>query len=340
MRFPLTRWTGAPLLALLAIAAPASTDRVAQAPPRSTCALETTERIVVVGDIHGAYDRFVAILRRAGIIDARRRWAGGRATFVQTGDIVDRGPASRAVLDLLRRLETEAPKAGGRVHVLLGNHEVMRMFGNRTSTSQGEYGEFQSFDSDPMRDRGADRPALGLDVQPGAAEMQVAFSPSGDYGRWLRSRDTMVMINRIAFLHGGISPTVAALGCDGINQGVRDEIKAGAPAPDPVRSLSAGPNGPLWYRGMVEFYQPAMTTDEVRGVMRVLGAHVMVVGHTFTPDHRMRPVHGGRVVLVDTGMVGGPFFPGGVASALEIAGGVFTAIYEGHREPLMRISPR
>src|SRR5580765_601658 len=89
----------------------------------SPCEIETTERVVAVGDIHGAFDNFVAILRAAQVIDNRNRWIGRRMVLVQTGDVLDRGPDSRKAIDLLRRLERDAPRAGGRVVSLLGNHE-------------------------------------------------------------------------------------------------------------------------------------------------------------------------------------------------------------------------
>src|SRR3954470_5427140 len=86
-------------------------------------------RVVAIGDVHGAGEPFVAILQRAGLIDAQRRWTGGATVFVQTGDLLDRGTAVREVLDLLMRLEPEAAKAGGRVQALLGNHEYMNLLG-------------------------------------------------------------------------------------------------------------------------------------------------------------------------------------------------------------------
>src|SRR5437867_6471690 len=92
---------------------------VAVPPPR--CGSAPPERIVAVGDIHGDFDAFVAILQQSGIIDAEQRWSGGRATLVQTGDIVDRGSKSRQAMDLLMSLEKQASKAGGRVVALLGN---------------------------------------------------------------------------------------------------------------------------------------------------------------------------------------------------------------------------
>src|SRR5262245_14767347 len=111
--------SGATLAAALAVAWPAADGRIAAQQPPSVCNLQTTERIVAVGDVHGGYDQFVALLRAAGIINNRNRWSGGRTVFVQTGDVIDRGPESKRALDLLRRLERDAEDAGGRVFALI-----------------------------------------------------------------------------------------------------------------------------------------------------------------------------------------------------------------------------
>ena len=71
-------------------------------------------RVVAVGDVHGAYERFAAILHSAGVVDENGRWSGGKTQLVQTGDVLDRGTDTRRCLDLLMRLEGEAKKAGGR----------------------------------------------------------------------------------------------------------------------------------------------------------------------------------------------------------------------------------
>ena len=112
--------------------------------PAFPCDVQTTERIVAVGDIHGAFDQFVAILRAAGLIDNRNRWSGKKAVLVQTGDILDRGPDSRKALDLLRKLEGDAQRAGGRVYALLGNHEFMRLVSDWRYVSQGETDAFKN----------------------------------------------------------------------------------------------------------------------------------------------------------------------------------------------------
>src|SRR3990170_6802605 len=128
-----------PRLVLAAVAAVATGLLTAPTLPvaaAASCEIDRIERIVAVGDVHGAYDQLVDILRTAGLLDARMRWSGRRTHLVQLGDVVDRGPDSRKVLDLLRRIEGDARRAGGAVHVLLGNHEVMRMLGDFRYTVQ------------------------------------------------------------------------------------------------------------------------------------------------------------------------------------------------------------
>ena len=316
------------------------------------CNIRTTERIVAVGDVHGAFDRFVAILQEAGLIDRRRRWSGGRAILVQTGDVVDRGPDSREALDLLRKLEGEAARAGGRVYALLGNHEVMRLHNHRQYISAGEYQEFKTIDSEDLRERAfelvakenADRARaagqafddrafrkLFFEENPlGSVEMQIAFSPTGEYGKWVRERDAVIKINDILFLHGGISPAVAPMGCAAINKTIRDELKLPAPA-EPDKFLATRADGPLWYRGLVDG-TAGIGAAEIDAIMKPFDARAIVIGHTSSVDYKIKAVFEGRVVLIDTGMLNGTFYPGGVPSALEIAGETWTAIYEGKRE--------
>jgi len=325
----------------------------AQTVPDS-CAITTKERIVAIGDVHGAYDRFVAILRAAGLVDGRERWSGGRTVLVQTGDMVDRGADSRRALDLLRRLERDAPRAGGRVHALLGNHEVMRLLGDLRDVSQEEYAAFRGGTSEETRDRvyekvsataASQAKAAGqtfddtayrrrfLQETPlGAIEMLIEFGPNGDYGRWLRTHDTMVKINEIVFVHGGINPAVSMLGCNAINEKVRAELTAATTAADP-NALSNSETGPLWYRGLAT--EPEATlAPELEMILQRLGAKTIVIGHTVSSGGTIATRFGGRVVQIDTGMLNGKFYPKGRSSALEIDGDKLTAIYEDHRDAI------
>lgn len=352
-----TRVLGAAILAaLLAAVSLQAAQRQAPAAAERPCDIQTSERVVAVGDVHGAYDRFVRILRAATLIDQRDRWNGGRARLVQTGDVLDRGADSKRVIDLLRRLEREAAAAGGRVHALLGNHEFMRLVGDWRYVSPGEFKAFQTGESADLRDRvyafnaerlerrareekrsfdpRAYRAEFMKEFPLGYFDMQLAFGKEGEYGRWVRSRVAAVKINGVLFLHGGVSDEVANLGCEGLNAEVqRDLAAAPVPAEKLMSLLSSAEDGPLWYRGMAQEPEETFLPTFERILTR-LGARAIVLGHTPMPGGRMTTRFGGRVLLIDTGMLGGEFYPGGVPSALELHGAEITAIYEGRRERL------
>jgi 3',5'-cyclic AMP phosphodiesterase CpdA len=115
------RWIGALAFALLTLMAPADAANAAQ-------------RIVAIGDLHGDYAAWTVIARDSGLIDASGKWTGGKTVLVQLGDITDRGPDSLKIIADLRRLQVESAKAGGRVVVVLGNHEAMNLDGGGSST--------------------------------------------------------------------------------------------------------------------------------------------------------------------------------------------------------------
>ena len=320
------------------------------------CDIRTTERVVAIGDVHGAYDQFVAILREAGLINDRQRWSGGRALLVQTGDVLDRGADSRRVVDLLQRLERDAARAGGHVYSLLGNHELMRVVGDWRYVSEGEYKAFVRGDSEDVRtavlervmtaaaerasaqkqtfDRAAFREQFITDVPLGFIEMRVAFEATGAYGQWVRSRPAMVKVNDIAFLHGGISEAVATLGCEGLNETIRKDMAALPTDPERIMALlGTTETGPLWYRGLAS--EPEATFEPtLERILKGVGARGFVIGHTPVPGAIVTRF-GGRVVQIDSGMLDGTFFPKGVPSALELRANSLTAIYlGGRRTPL------
>jgi hypothetical protein len=90
----------------------------------SAKSLAQYKRVVALSDVHGMYEHATTLLQAAKIIDNQHQWVGGRTLLVITGDSIDKGPQSLEVLALWMRLQEEAPKQGGRVIVLLGNHEA------------------------------------------------------------------------------------------------------------------------------------------------------------------------------------------------------------------------
>jgi hypothetical protein len=106
-------------------------------------------RIVAFGDVHGAFDQMFRLLRELQIVDASGNWSAGTTHLVSLGDLLDRGPQSRKVMDLLMKLQPQALAAGGRVHVVLGNHELMNLTGDLRYVSAGEYAAFAASGASP-----------------------------------------------------------------------------------------------------------------------------------------------------------------------------------------------
>ncbi len=189
-------------------------------------------RIVAIGDVHGAFTEFTTLLQRVGLIDGKRRWAGGTTTFVQIGDLLDRGARSRECLDLVMDLERQAEKAGGKVIPLLGNHETMNVMGDVRYVTPEIYRTFATDRSEDVRAQALQNYAevlsahVGhvhsllvpsgdaarkkwLDGHPlGYFEYRDAFAPDGKYGRWIRRHQAIVQIGDGLFLHGGLNPAL------------------------------------------------------------------------------------------------------------------------------------
>lgn len=234
-------------LALVAPWAEAEDGKAAPGAPASV----PPSGITAIGDVHGDFKTFHALLVKAGLIDQESRWAGRKRHLVQTGDLLDRGPSSRQALDLLIRIEREAEAAGGRVTVLLGNHEVMNMVGDLRYVTVEEFAAFTK-DEDPAerarrragvlslaragspllksnyyRDLYRFLNAVALDrvFPPGFFGHRTAFSPAGRYGRWLLGKDAVLLAGKSIFLHGGLSPRYAALPIEEINRQVKEAIR-------------------------------------------------------------------------------------------------------------------
>ena len=227
------------LLPVLLLALPTG---AATTPPNSPPLL------VAIGDVHGDFEDFCSILQHVGLIDEQRHWTGGKTAFLQLGDLIDRGPKPRQVLDLMLSLDEQSAKAGGRVVALLGNHEMMNLMGDLRYVSVGNYASFADSDSENLRQSAFQKyfawrkahPQLLAELnQPvlpeteaewmirhplGFIEHRAAFGPTGIYGKWLRQRFALVKIGGVIFLHGGINPDLTSLGLDQINDRIRGEM--------------------------------------------------------------------------------------------------------------------
>ena len=342
-------------------------------------------RIVAVGDVHGAYTQLVGLLKMTGLVDDDLHWSGKDTTLVSVGDMLDRGPGSRKVLDLLMRLQSEAPASGGAVHVVMGNHEAMNLVGDLRYVSKAQYGEFAADEPQSMRDaayaRFVKRQATSLPAEqarrafdkrypPGYFARQRAFLPSGRYGKWLLSLPAIIVVDDTAFMHAGLSQRFAETPPGKLNERIDEDLRrylalrarlvaAGVlPEADMQQDLSLadrargglkehpnpvlakqldefirlgeapelGVEGPLWYRGAV-YCKPILARPTLEDALHDLGVSRIVIGHTPTQDRRVRSRDGGKLIMLDTGMLSQYFH--GHPSALIIQNGKLSVRYLG-----------
>lgn len=275
---------------------------------RGPVELPPVDSLYVVGDVHGEYGRLRALLRNAGLVDAAGRWRGGRRHLVLLGDLMDRGPDVTRLLWYVYELEAEARAAGGAVHVVLGNHEVMVFTGDHRYVAPKErlLAHLHGLDYGRMYD-----PRSSL------------------IGRWLGSKPAAIRIGSVLLAHGGIGRGYLDYDLEAIDDSLATFL--GEPlfrrwsdstvAVPPMDSAAVGrrvdfffgDESPFWYRGYAWSGEesrdaaggapgeggstPADAGSELADVLDRYGSRVHVVAHT--PVETIGTRFGGRVILVD-----------------------------------------
>ena len=255
--------------------------------------------LFAVGDLHGDVAQAHAVLRLLGLIDEDRSWAGGNATLVQTGDLVDRGPESLPLMRYFQALQPQARAAGGRVVTLMGNHEALNVEGDLRYVDANE-----------------------LAAAGGSAAWSALFAPDGEMGRAIGAYDVAVVAGdgpcRTLFVHAGLRPELLAAEGSRLSDGGLSG--GGLSDGDGLAQLEAlnrraraqllvhphtgllGSSGPIWYRGYAQRSEAEVCAALWR-TLQAVGAHRMVSGHTIVPSHRSVLTRcGGAYHMIDVGM--------------------------------------
>jgi hypothetical protein len=246
-------------------------------------------RVVAIGDIHGDFERFTEVLRLCQVTNAQGNWIAEKTHLVQTGDVLDRGPDSKKVMDLLMTLESQAEAAGGRVHALIGNHEYMTMQGDLRYVSDGELKVFGD---------GPRVTPIGQPPQGPLLRYRTAFRPTEKYGRWIAGHNAVVKINDTLFMHGGLGPRYLNRDLQQVNDFIRAELLGSR---DATTGVGADPEGPLWFRGLAESLQEQVLTRYLTALAGAQKAQRIVMGHTIQ-EKGISLQAGGRLALIDVGM--------------------------------------
>lgn len=224
----------------------------ADAPALPAWRQPSVARVVAIGDLHGDLDATRAAFRAADLLDGQDHWAGGSTVVVQTGDQLDRGTQERELIAFLQRMETEAHAAGGTLHVLNGNHEIMNAEGDFRYVPPAGFADFQG--------------------QRARAEL---FAPGGRHARWFATHNTVLIVGDTAFVHGGLTPSHVEFGVEKLNLAVRDYFWNGAHLP----GIMTDESSPVWHRTYA-LRDDSATCATLHETLQRLNVARLVIGHT------------------------------------------------------------
>ncbi len=263
------------------------------------------KRIVALGDLHGDLGATRQALRLAGAIDESDHWVGGDLIVVQTGDQLDRGDEEQAILEMLDRLQDEALAAGGALHLLNGNHELMNARPDLRYVTEGGFADFQDAVVIDRED------SLLLAQEPDQKARVAAFRPGGPFAILLAERPVVLVIEGNVFVHGGVLPLHLDYGLDRLNDEVHDWLLGQGEPPAFIHTRES----PTWTR---DYSDEADAEDcgQLEEVLGRLGAERMIVGHTVQEDG-ITPFCEDKVWCIDSGM---SEYYGGRIEVLEIVG--------------------
>jgi len=231
------------------------------ATPDYTQTFSGIENLIAISDIHGQYETFVRLLISNKVIDKNLNWIFGNGHLVVLGDLMDRGPKVTESLWFVYQLEKKAKISGGKVHVLLGNHELM-VLNNDTRYINNKYQETSK---------------LFL------TSYSKLFSENTILGNWLRKKPAMVKINDILFVHAGISLELVRkeISIEKANKLFINQITGKSwdiILNDSLLTFMMGDYGPVWYRGYFDL--PVLHEYKIDFITNYFDVNHIVVGHT------------------------------------------------------------
>jgi serine/threonine protein phosphatase 1 len=157
-----------------------------------------SHRAYAVGDIHGRLDLLQSLL---GLIEADvRKRRTMRTSIIFLGDLIDRGPDSAGVVELLRTFEPSYANAV----FLMGNHEEVML--RVLDGDSGLYTQWMKFGgAECVRSYGAD-PAALRKMPPDEAIALLRHRVPGSHVEFLGNFADTISFGSYLFVHAGIRP--------------------------------------------------------------------------------------------------------------------------------------
>lgn len=283
--------------------------------PTEPCVFAQPDKLLALSDIEGNFDAFRLLLQKNGVIDDSFNWTFGTGHLVIAGDVFDRGMQVTECLWLIYSLEDKAKVAGGYVHFILGNHEIMNL-SNNFRYVQNKYK--------------VNAKSMGIDYN-------KLYGKGSELGKWLRTKNIMEKIGDFLFVHGGISAEVnqMTLSIDEINNLSRSHYGHSIDTSDKkLYTLFNTATSPFWYRGY--YAKPTQqkripSMQQVENTLKKFFVSKIITGHTIVADG-ISTYYEGKVINIDTDHAAG------ISEALFIDGTDFYRTNSiGKKEKLFNI---
>ena len=255
---------------------------------------------VVISDIEGNFGAFRKLLQNAGVIDSGYNWIFGDGHLVLTGDFFDRGDQVTEVLWLIYSLEDKAKAAGGHVHFVLGNHEIMNLSGDLRYLHPKYVQNIGLLNEDYVG---------------------CLYGGNSEIGRWLRTKNIVEKVGNILFMHGGMSAEMNSIdvSLNKINELARPYYPDSTyKYNNPKTEVIFSDWGPFWYRG---YYQgkPIASIAQIDSTLEKFNVRHIATGHTVIAD-TISVLFNGKLINTDV------HHAKGHSEALLIEGGKYYRI--------------
>jgi hypothetical protein len=224
---------------------------------------------LILSDIEGNFTAFRKLLQATGVIDTAFNWTFGNGHLVLGGDFVDRGEQVTEVLWLIYALEEKAKAAGGQVHYVLGNHEIMIMSGD-TRYVHARYRLHTTLLKLPS--------------------YEYLFGQNTELGRWFRTRNIIEKVGENLFIHAGISPLIndMRINVNSMNELARPfyaDSLGNFPEKEKRLPVIFSDYGPFWYRGYYNKKDSTVDVQEtVNASLRKFKVKHIFTGHTIVGE--------------------------------------------------------
>lgn len=247
------------------------------------------KKLLSISDIEGNFNAFYSLLVANGVMDKAYNWTFGEGHLVLNGDFVDRGKNVTQILWLVYKLEQAAEKAGGVVHFILGNHEVLNLEGKLNYVDK-KYIKLAQKITGTTNEKAA---------------YQNLMNDNQELVKWMKSKNAIEKVGNILFVHGGISPELVGtrFSIEEINSIIRKRLKNG-PSKNRFDKMDEdflfASHGPLWYRGLAvpyRNYYKKCTSKEVYKALKHFKVDYISIGHTIAKEVSLD--YNGRVIRTD-----------------------------------------